>query len=309
MPPTPKPLLSSLKAGRNVSVDRIADIAVAAYRDKSNPSMIDLNRTLMFVQQAYRIEAVKAVHRDLDKVLTDYLDRVLERVTIFYTLMGISVKAAQDEGPKVPEAVHESAWSQALDQEAQQTAMEDLFSLPTIITTALANYQKVSETLGNKPRPGMLSEVKDRINASGRYLLGVLNTTKNRVLDSVKKAARAGWGPRRLINYVKSNIKKIVGQRATTASRTEAVRATNIGTTLAAKHAWNISHMSVVGCSMIEPNGPLYRGIPTCNIQNVPTNDANEVEFHPNHTGYWIISGMTDPDGVPPMLEVSAGSI
>ena len=46
-----------------------------------------------------------------------------------------------------------------------------------------------------------------------------------------------------------------------------------------------ITHVSVIGCEAREPGSPQYRGESTCNIQDVPINDADKLEFHPNHTG------------------------
>jgi hypothetical protein len=43
--------------------------------------------------------------------------------------------------------------------------------------------------------------------------------------------------------------------------------------------------VSVVGCQMREPKGPVFHGESTCNIEEVSVYDMDLLEFHPNHTG------------------------
>lgn len=78
--------------------------------------------------------------------------------------------------------------------------------------------------------------------------------------------------------------------RVLTIARTEGQRAVDEGLKEGVKQSDIVSHMSVIGCQAIEPNIPTYRGDPTCNIEDVPVEDVDLVDFHINHTGAWVAS-------------------
>ena len=102
--------------------------------------------------------------------------------------------------------------------------------------------------------------------------------------------ANAAWGD--AVAAVTALITQRVksASRLNTFGRTEAYRAVDEGLKQAVKISQSLTHMSVVGCRAVEPNIPTYRGEPTCNIENVPIQDVDSVQFHVNHTGAWFPS-------------------
>ncbi|MAS81987.1 MAG: hypothetical protein CMF45_04800 [Legionellales bacterium] len=82
--------------------------------------------------------------------------------------------------------------------------------------------------------------------------------------------------------------------RVLTIARTEGQRAVDEGLKEGIKLSDIVSHMSVIGCQAVEPNIPTYRGDPTCNIEDVPVEDVDLVDFHINHTGAWVASRFRD---------------
>ncbi len=65
-----------------------------------------------------------------------------------------------------------------------------------------------------------------------------------------------------------------------------------------------VSHISVIGCEAVEEGIPEYKGVPTCNIRNVPVEDAHELAFHINHTGTMVPTGFYNSDGTKPVFRV-----
>lgn len=102
------------------------------------------------------------------------------------------------------------------------------------------------------------------------------------------------WGE--VVLTVKSAVENriIIPSRLNTIARTEGGRAIDEGMKESAKVSDILTHMSVVGCQAIEPNIPTYNGIPTCNIEDVPVQDLDMVEFHINHTGAFVASRFKD---------------
>jgi hypothetical protein len=92
----------------------------------------------------------------------------------------------------------------------------------------------------------------------------------------------------RVVDSAKERIQ--IPSRLTTIARTEGGRAVDEGMKEAFKQSEIITHCSVVGCMAVEPNIPTYNGVPTCNIEDVPVVDVDDVEFHINHTGAWVAS-------------------
>lgn len=309
MPPSPIALRSSAAIITPPGVDALAGAAVTAFRRKSDPSTLDLNRALIFIQQAYRVEASRHVARMMDEALLQFLNDAADNAERIYRMMG--AKSGDEDGMGFSAEVHEAVWRNALEQEQRAASARGLFSLPVIESAAAQTYLKAAELFGTRPTAGMLSEVEGMVKVSGPFIVGVVETAKQRVLAEVAKATAQkgiGSGFKKVLKWVRDKIGKIVKARSGTATRTETRRATDIGTTVAATHSWQISHMSVVGCTMIEINGPTYAGFPTCLIRNVPVADSPDVTFHPQHTGFWSVSGFTDENGQPPKLEVSSGN-
>ena len=73
--------------------------------------------------------------------------------------------------------------------------------------------------------------------------------------------------------------------RINTIARTETNNAWTRGSVASFQESTTLSHVSVIGCEAREPNSPQYRGESTCNVQDVPVEDAGLLDFHPNHTG------------------------
>jgi hypothetical protein len=169
-------------------------------------------------------------------------------------------------------------------------------------------FRAAAEIMQTEVRSSIIAEVAARSSSHTPLLAGIWETTKSAVRTAVEAAIKTGKNVLETIAIVRQKAAQIGKGRSGVISRTEAVRATNIGVAIAAKRSPVVSHISVVGCMIVEWKGPhFYRGLPTCNIQNVPANDADGLQFHPNHTGFFSISGTTDSNGLAPSLPLMAG--
>ena len=179
----------------------------------------------------------------------------------------------------------------------------------SIINMARGNYQSLIDRAYARAR-FLLGEadglLNPRLASRNQRLLNNLKkvqvSTRNMADFRIKKAFddaqmfRLGvaWGEA-VASVAKSvSDRIIIPSRLTTLGRTEGGRAVDEGIKEAAKRSDIVSHMSVVGCKAVEPNIPTYNGAPTCNIEDVPVEDVDLVEFHINHTGAWIASRFRD---------------
>jgi hypothetical protein len=201
-------------------------------------------------------------------------------------------------------------WESALESNERGARLENVLNIQSMHNEVSERaYRAAAEIMQVDVRPSLISEVAARSASRTPLIAGILETTKNAVRTVVEAAIRAGKSVRDTIAAVRDKATKIAKGRSGVIARTESVRATNVGVGLAAKHSWAVTHISVVGCTQVEWRGPaFYRGLPTCNIQNVPAQDAETLDWHPNHTGFLAISGTINPDGSVPNLPLLAGS-
>lgn len=270
----------------------------------------DANRSMAMIQQLYRAEAMKGLLSPVEKALIEYAERVADTAdTIYRRVYGMRSTQKAPEGHHLPPEIRRGIWESAMEQEARESSLTNLLNIQSMHSNVSERvYQSVAEILQSDVRPSMLSEVAARSSSHTPLIRGILETTKQGIRSLVDRMVTAGKSFSDTVKAVKAKAKEIAGGRAGTIARTESVRATNVGVTMAAKHSWEITHISIVGCTAVEWRGPaFYMGLPTCNIQNVPAKDGDTLEFHPNHTGFIQIAGTVNADGSYPNLVLSAG--
>lgn len=86
----------------------------------------------------------------------------------------------------------------------------------------------------------------------------------------------------------------LLTSRVGTIARTESSVIVDASASNCYMESGRVLTVQVVGCQAIEPNIPEYEGVPTCNITGVPAEDADKLEFHPNHTGYIVPETFAD---------------
>ena len=86
-----------------------------------------------------------------------------------------------------------------------------------------------------------------------------------------------------------------LNRRIPTIARTEMGMAADEGAKASMVNSEVVTHCSVIGCESSTDHPTL--GI-NCNIENVPIEDVDKIEFHINHTGTWIPSKFKSTDDI-----------
>lgn len=268
-----------------------------------------LNRDIVDVHRLAYLHGSRLLAGKFEKLFTDQIEAIIEgalrRADIMY---GIKPGAFN---LSLPEDVHETLWAVSIENELQagELLTSNLLA-PVAQEVADRAYEQVSRLLGSRGGKSLGKAFfgPDWLRRIGEAVTGITETTRQRLRKVIQAALRKGKNPIEVAEEVRDKIPKIAKNRVPTIVRTEMGRAADKGTSTAMKRAKNVTHISVVGCEAIEKRGPKFRGIPTCNIQNVPVEFEGEVSFHPNHTGTWIVSGFRKSDGSVPDLPLRRGT-
>lgn len=178
-----------------------------------------------------------------------------------------------------------------VDDVLEEAAITGVLSLSPTITEGISTaYDTTGRLMGVAlPDPDRTrlaragGEIADRI-------VNINETTRSQIRGVITTAVNDGRTPQEVAQLVRDQISGSSASRSMTIARTEMGRAFDTGTLEALTQSGLVSHISVIGCQKREPSSPTYRGESTCNIQDVPIEDAPLLEFHPNHTGVIVAS-------------------
>jgi hypothetical protein len=241
----------------------------------------------------------------LTPIMKDHVNRVIEAATERYRrVYGVRGKGTVT----IQVDAHSALWEQAIQEELARAGSEVvLHAQPAIQSVVDSTYQKVSMSLGANPTRSQMASLGSRARAIASRLKDLLHTTIERIRRVVRSGIEEGKTVFEVAEDLRNHTPTVSTNRIPTIARTEIGRATDAASKAAMKDSMVVSHISVVGCEKIERSSPRYRGIPTCNIQNVPIWDEDKLEFHINHTGCIVVSGMYRDDGSAPNLFAEGG--
>jgi hypothetical protein len=309
---TPGNIASSTYVSAGAEPDAVAYAIVRHYQQRGKSLRVqEANESLRLLQVLYRAEAVRLVASPVEQTLEGYVLSVCESVERTYrAVYGQRAVSKAPEGHHLPPEVMRALWENGLESSERGPRLENILHLQSMHNEVSARaFRAAAEILQTEVRPSIISEVASRSASHTPLLAGIWETTKSAVRTAVESAIKAGKSFQDTLKLVRQKATQIAKGRSGVIARTEAVRATNVGVAVAARRSPVVSHISVVGCMFVEWKGPhFYRGLPTCNIQNVPASDVDSLEFHPNHTGFFAVSGITDSNGLSPSLQLTAGS-
>lgn len=308
---SPGSLVSSRLVKAGADPDAVAYAVVRRYQQRGKSLRLqEANESLRMLQLIYRQEAMRGVISPVERVLESYVLEVCNSVERTYrAVYGARQLGKAHESHHIPPEAARALWESALESNERGARLENALHLQSMHNEVSERaYRAAAEIMQVDVRPSLVSEVAARSSSHTPLIAGIWETTKNAVRTAVEAAIKAKKGFTEMVKDVRQKAVQIAKGRSGVIARTESVRATNVGVGMAAKHSWQVSHISVVGCTVVEWQGPhRYRGLPTCNIQNVPASDADSLEWHPNHTGFIAISGIVDANGLAPNLPLSAG--
>jgi len=196
---------------------------------------------------------------------------------------------------------------------------------PVFTSMMMEVYRKTCVLLSVDWRRGDTGAFEKRIERVMRVVPLIVKSNRKRIERSIARSLASGdVTVADVSDDLKKSLKKqITGKgvglggnaavgssnRAADEAVKAAIRTTRVGTGKGSiKESNVVTHVSVFGCETIEDEGPMfYAGIPTCNIQDVPVEDMDELEFHINHTGAIIPSQFINDDGSVPDVQPSRG--
>lgn len=263
----------------------------------------------------------KGLEKLFEKVLSDVFKdenvegRVIEVFKPPYTSVMASIadktltllstdEEAEDEEPTVEEQLRESGELPSASQPAVPPVRRR--EQPSnVVPVASINIGKpprrVERELTKKELDKIITRKADKLCSK---VTRISETTRKRMRKFFKDNIEGKATVREMIEKMKSEFKSIERSRIPTIVRNELSVAANEAQILSFKNTKTLTHCSVVGCQAVEDDGPKYKGFPTCNLQNVPVEDLEEVEFHINHTGSWVPTGFRNKDGSVPKLRL-----
>ena len=234
--------------------------------------------------------------RNMNKLLKEYFVRQLNEVVKRVRL------AAEANSYKATITIsvdeHEQLWQQAIESVFREGGMQlRLEVAPTLQSVGVEVHRKTSVLIGAPWSDATNQAMQRRAMTQAAQVTRIHRHTRERLSRELNTALAEGKTVRETIDLIRERIPSIGATRIPTIVRTELSRATDSGIKQALKDSEVVTHVSVVGCEAIEPNIPEYNGIPTCNIEDVPIEDVDELEFHPNHTGTIVPSRFRDDEG------------
>jgi HK97 family phage portal protein len=129
-------------------------------------------------------------------------------------------------------------------------------------------------------RVNTMRETGPRVNEFTRELLG----------RTIANGIEAGENQAEIAKRIQAEMDDYNTSRPLRIARNEIAEAYRQGARVGMKQGQVITHVSVVGCEDREPNSPTYRGESTCNIDDVPMEDVDQLNYHVNHTGMEVPS-------------------
>lgn len=201
-------------------------------------------------------------------------------------------------------------WVEAMNEVFAEAGLEAVAAvMPSVQSVMAQGYNRTSILMGQQPDDvSRLVEIQSR--GIARQITAISQTTRARIQQVVNDALQSSFSVVETAAAIESAAPQIYGNRTLTISRTELNKAWTRGAVGSMQESSTITEVSVIGCEAREARSPQYQGESTCNIQSVPIQDADKLEFHINHTGNIVPSGFRNPDGTidrdsdkPPILE------
>ncbi|MBU1666774.1 MAG: hypothetical protein KKG92_15485, partial [Gammaproteobacteria bacterium] len=149
------------------------------------------------------------------------------------------------------------------------------------IGVILRAIQDTNGALGTEVDPSTSNpQVTARVGKMANRSRLITNTTMEKIQNTIKDGLDAGDSIGDLKKRVESVFDIARGYRAEMIARTESAKAYDMGSILSYDEA-GIEFVDVIGCEDNETD---------CNSRHVPIGEADQLEFHPNHTGVIVPS-------------------
>jgi hypothetical protein len=199
--------------------------------------------------------------------------------------------------------VHEDLWARAIAEVFSEQGDNAIKILTPPIQSVMAQgYSRTSILFGQEADPSHNAGIARRAQEMTREIVKVNDTTAEQMRRVVAESIRDGLTVAETTAKLLERVEGMTQSRALTIARTEVQTAWTEGAIQTFREARTLTHCSVIGCESRETDrwdSPSYQqfmfaGQSTCNIQDVPVHDLDQLNFHPNHTGVLVPSRFTD---------------
>lgn len=266
------------------------------------------NSAILKAAREFNKSLAGVMRKQVEDVVTEFHTRLQRSYPSFASADGVpGTKAAV----RIPAAQHEALWADALamvldDEEAEVTVRRTARAPMQSVASAVAS--RTREVLGAGLAPGTERVLQRDIDEMAAEVTNINRTTRRKLRETITQGIEQGLSPFEVMQTVRMRIPQIATNRVPTIVRTELGRAADKAVIRGMRDSQVVTHVSVSGCEAIEPGIPTFRGVPTCNIKNVPIAYAGDLRFHPNHTGAIIASGFKTVRGQVPNLPLRQGT-
>jgi hypothetical protein len=251
--------------------------------------LVTMARTAKITQR----RAATVVARTANDIFRQQLERVIKKVE--KKLKSAGGKNAMRE---LLFPAHEALWMQAIEEVFREEGIEVVTRLvPPIQSTMAQGYSKTQILMGQETDVAVSSVIARESREIAAKITRINETTRQQFRRQIATAMDEGLTVTETAERMRQVMPTLNGSRSLTIARTELNRAWTAGAIKSMQQSSTITHVSVIGCEAREDKSPQYRGESTCNIQDVPIEDAHTLEFHINHTGTVVPSRFKDEDG------------
>lgn len=243
--------------------------------------------------------------RMVTKFLSSYFERRITLLCDFALRM-----APPDMKAMFHVGAHEDLWAQAMAQvfgsEADVEVAREF--KPAIQSVVDETANKTTILLGGEAASVSRDALLRRANGLATQVTRINDTTRDLLARTINDGLAEDLTVSEMVKRIRERVPQIAENRIPTIARTEMGRAADEGVKAGIRGSQNVTYVSVVGCEAIEPGIPTYRGIPTCNIKDVPVADIDELHFHINHTGAIVPSKFREEDGAAKPTPTTGGA-
>ena len=134
------------------------------------------------------------------------------------------------------------------------------------------------------------AEIAERVNLMRETGPRINDTTKTKLSNIIVDGLIEGETQAEIAKRIQKEMSDFNSARPLRIARNEVAEAYRQGARVGMRQSQVITHISVVGCEAREPGSPTYRGESTCNIDNVPIEDIDQLQYHVNHSGMEVPS-------------------
>jgi hypothetical protein len=245
------------------------------------------------------------IERKANEIFNRQLARVISKVK-----QRSGHKAADDSILSDPIQISigndEALWAAALKDVFAETGDEIVIELVPPIQSVMGQaYGRVSTLLGQDTSLAGTQLIAKTARGIASRIVNINQTTRDLMDRQIRQSIKDGLSVTETARQLEEIVPEFNRSRVSTIARTELSNAWSKGTIASFKESETLTHASVIGCESAEPErwgDPsfqqfMWNGKGTCLAEDVPVDEMDNLNFHPNHTGCWVPSRFRNEDG------------